>query len=127
MKCGNCKYWEADEGEVEEYFGTPYKLGWCHRYPPFTKPLTTGKHGYIEVNESDWCGEFREITPETKYPPFNFFKFGVRTQRMLEQLGIKTIEELIACPKHEMFGVRNFGPGSYEQLENKLKTYGIKL
>lgn len=56
MHCLICKFWEPDAGENDDYGNA---LGWCHRYPPITKPLTEECHGWPEVSANQWCGEFK--------------------------------------------------------------------
>jgi hypothetical protein len=68
-KCGNCEYYCGGSGL-------------CKRYPPVYK-----KHGEMfsqhnEVNENDWCGEF-------KHKPVELVKVTKQAEEKPKELGNK--------------------------------------
>ena len=71
--CKGCRFWFKGEPQ--------FVYGYCRRYPPqagFTFNVKPGRWGeggeatisrnpsateYPNSHETDWCGEFREVTP----------------------------------------------------------------
>ncbi|MCR4315697.1 MAG: tetratricopeptide repeat protein [Planctomycetes bacterium] len=52
---------------------------------------------------------------------------GVRSRKVMEKLGIKTIGDLMARSESELLGLRNFGATSLKEVKIKLTEHGLKL
>jgi hypothetical protein len=132
MRCMDCRFFENSEEPEDSNFG------YCVRYPPKPKEkdksdTTNGISVYqtgtwpCVLGKEWWCGEFSRKNKTTEYPHLSQFGFGIRTRRALESLGIKTVEELLLCPKHKFLAQKAFKHGTLGQMKDKLKRFGITM
>jgi hypothetical protein len=58
MKCGDCKYWKANEDFPGDDFGC------CKRNAPpaYVNEISNSKHAcWPTTADIDWCGEFQKV------------------------------------------------------------------
>lgn len=71
---------------------------------------------------------FRLSIPEEQYNmPVEQLNLSVRTMNCLRRGGIDTVGQLIGKAEKELFGLRNFGRKSMNELEERLNEMGLSL
>lgn len=84
---------------------------------------------YVRVSQLKEEEEaFRLSIPEEQYNmPVEQLNLSVRTMNCLRRGGIDTVGQLIGKAEKELFGLRNFGRKSMNELEERLNEMGLSL
>jgi hypothetical protein len=75
-----------------------------------------------QVRRAEWYAE-----PRGTAPMLSDLRLSVRTWHVIENLGIKSIDELCATRPSVLRRARNFGPRSYEEVVLALSKVGRSL
>jgi len=123
--CKDCKWWEQD-GDEEDRHGR--FLGWCHRSPPFLKPLIwdgRGVNRWPATPESDWCGEFTQKKSPGPIILQDIGGLSVRAKRTFRRLGVTTLVELrdaLAKNDQILYCTPNCGRATIQEITSWLEA-----
>jgi DNA-directed RNA polymerase subunit alpha len=84
---------------------------------------------YVKVSQMKAEEQLIRLSiPDEKYNmPVEQLDLSVRTMNCLRRGGITTVGELISKKPRELLQLRNFGQKSFQEIEERLGTFGLSL
>lgn len=148
-RCETCRFWFDAEG-LDFHRGNGMSepeinnlTGDCRRLAPRNILRDVEWNGnetadmslaiWPSTRPTDWCGEWQTkgdaVADATilDMHPMAALNLGVRAEKAIQRLGVKTVRQLTECTAADLLSVKNFGRGALVEVESSLRRRGLKL